>query len=62
MHALTVSQNEAYPLTMATVTLTVNSGGFPARLCVPQKKKAFAGQIFLAPEITVRLSNKYWNG
>jgi hypothetical protein len=47
---------------MATVTLTVNSGGFPARLCVPQKKKAFAGQIFLAPEITVRLSNKYWNG
>jgi hypothetical protein len=30
---------------MATVTLTLNSGAFPSRLRIPQKK-AFVGQIF----------------
>lgn len=45
-HALTVSQKGAYPLTTATVTLTSNSGAFPAGLCVPQKKKSFCWPDF----------------
>jgi hypothetical protein len=38
-HALTLSQNGAYPQTTVTVTLTLNSGAYPARLCFPQTER-----------------------